>query len=238
MTFFLAQAAATGTTLPTPSTSPAPSPDLQTVMTFYNNAMATLTSYVVIWLTVLAIAVAVVAIFVTIVSPLWSRRRRKAFESDVNQKVKATIENFKEETAREKQAAEDAIKAMNAEMVSIRNQMEVIIAHALSGVFHVEGNMNLRTGDPRNAAASFVNACMESIKAKNLRALRVELKALIDECIPKLTKDWFVDRPEQNANFEKLLKSLQAMEGSDAFADQRIALSLGFRNAQDRDAVP
>ena len=201
---------------------------LETVNTFYSQSFSQLIN---ITIAVLAFAGIVLPILITLYQKRIFRLEHQAIEKSVFDKLKSEFDSKILELQNEYKAKEEEL---NSKMLDMKNEIGREIANAEGGIFHVQGNNELKSGQIVDALISFIESAIKNIEAEDNLNLRIVLGLCSNNCLSNLSEIHFQHDEFLEGKISKLIDKISKYNEKDTFTDQILDLKKSLSQAKSR----
>jgi len=191
---------------------------LESVNTFYSQSFSQL---ITITVAVLAFAGIILPVVISILQKRFFKLEHQAIESSVHKKLKIEYDLSIKAMHNEYKKKE---MEFDIKILKMKEEINKELAKAEGGIFHVQGNNELKSGYRTNAFLSFVDSAIKYMEAEDNKNLRVVLNICSGECLLKFTKITFQKDEILEKSFNELLEKLTKYNEKDNFTDMIINL--------------
>lgn len=201
---------------------------LESVNSFYSQSFSQLIS---ITVAVLAFAGIVLPVLITLYQKRIFSLEHNAIEKSIHDKLKKELDLIVVTIRDEYQQKEVEHKA---EMAEMKSNIAMELADAEGGIYHVQGNAELSSGQYLIALNSFLNAGFRYVKAESNQNLRRILNQCIDFGFPNVTSEDLDDDKGFEKNFESLIEKIEIYDEKYNFVDQITLFRRAYQNAKNQ----
>jgi hypothetical protein len=181
--------------------------------------------------------IALFGVIIPILVQIYQRRVMKVSESELKAEIKNLLEEKKKELMAEienklKSEKENIAESLKANTAIIERKLN----NTTGGVYHVQGNGNLKEGRFANAAEDFCRAGLLYCKSKSGSDLGAVIKNLALHSLPKVgKKDFEVHNLEGQVN--RLIEQAKLVDTENFLAIDLRVLQDASKQAKEREEV-
>lgn len=209
---------------------------LERVNSFYNSAFNSLLLYTI---ALLAFAGAVIPLMITFFQNRQFRREQNAIKASLSDEFQKEFEKYKEqETDQLTKSVNNEIGKYAEKIEELKKEYDAKIAWLDAGTNHVQGNSELAQKVYSVAFGSFVGCIEGYIRGKDELNLQRVMRAIKNDCLPKMTKTDFDIIKDLEKSCQTLIKNLEDANEYGRYTDYIREVKEGIERAKIRQPNP
>lgn len=172
--------------------------------------------------------IAFAGVFVPILTTYYQNRKINIEKKNLEDQIKAHIEQLKEKIA------EETKREMLQELARFEAKLEKASAGAIAGVLHVQANLHLGKSQYNSATNSILSGIENCILAEDELNLCRGIKMLIERCLPKLDKKEDPNLENLEVRISRLCDLISGLNANGRYTDMLADLQAAHKKTASR----